>query len=517
MHARPSQAGLADRATAALVVALVLVLAGAAPADAQVPTPAGFTVEEARTLAAGVEHVRLSRAGPAPLSVHVARVHPHAAVAVRPVLSGNRVDGDLERTSEMCRRTECLVAVNGDFHHPDTHQPVGGLVAGGVMVRSPVATHHQLSFAAGNTMTAGTFEWSGRLMGTDLRDLEITAVNVPRLADALVLYTPPFGPSTATNPHGAEMILKVVEPAGSVRLGQTSMVEVVELRAGAGSTPIPADGVVLSGHGDGAAALADLWARIEHGTASRRALLRLEAPTGIVDSIGGSPVLVRDGRRFVGNDGSPFVAGRHPRTVVGWTAAGDVLMVTVDGRQGGSAGMSLPDAADLMVSLGAVEAINLDGGGSSTFVVAGVVANRPSDRLVRTGGTSRIAHVPAGGDQLVGWVERPVSVALAVVPLRVDGTAPAQPLAPGAALPSAAPAAGRTELALPMPTGDPGSDPSGRLPALVAVAPVLPPAVWPLAIVAAGLLGGVTVAVPSVARWRWRRRERRRSGRAGRR
>ena len=61
-----------------------------------------------------------------------------------------------------------------------------------------------------------------------------------------------------------------------------------------------------------------------------------------------------------------------------------MLLVTVDGRAPGwSAGMTLPEAARLMRSLGARDALNLDGGGSSTMTVAGEVVNRPSDRVER--------------------------------------------------------------------------------------------------------------------------------------
>ena len=77
------------------------------------------------------------------------------------------------------------------------------------------------------------------------------------------------------------------------------------------------------------------------------------------------------------------------------TADGSLLLVTVDGRRAGwSAGVTLPEAARLMRSLGARDALNLDGGGSTAMTVRGRVVNRPSD---------------AGG-------ERPVSDALVVLP-----------------------------------------------------------------------------------------------------
>jgi exopolysaccharide biosynthesis protein len=79
-----------------------------------------------------------------------------------------------------------------------------------------------------------------------------------------------------------------------------------------------------------------------------------------------------------------FVAGRQPRTLAGVRPDGTLLLVTVDGRlPGWSVGMTLPEAARLMRSLGARDALNLDGGGSTTMVVRGEVVNRPADRVER--------------------------------------------------------------------------------------------------------------------------------------
>jgi exopolysaccharide biosynthesis protein len=76
-----------------------------------------------------------------------------------------------------------------------------------------------------------------------------------------------------------------------------------------------------------------------------------------------------------------FASDRHPRTAVGRMTNGKLLLVTVDGRQPQtSIGMSLYTLADLLLELGAVEAINLDGGGSTTMVVKHKVMNKPSDQ-----------------------------------------------------------------------------------------------------------------------------------------
>ena len=75
-----------------------------------------------------------------------------------------------------------------------------------------------------------------------------------------------------------------------------------------------------------------------------------------------------------------FVSDLHPRTAIARLKSGQILLVTVDGRQPGeSIGMSLTMLADLLLEFGAIEAINLDGGGSTTMVIKNKLVNKPSD------------------------------------------------------------------------------------------------------------------------------------------
>jgi hypothetical protein len=107
-------------------------------------------------------------------------------------------------------------------------------------------------------------------------------------------------------------------------------------------------------------------------------------PDGATELVGGFPLLLREGGR-VGDlrvsEVPSFAAARHPRTALGFDPARNLLwVVVVDGRQAGhSEGMTLPELAALLQSLGATEAVNLDGGGSSIMVVEGVPVSRPSD------------------------------------------------------------------------------------------------------------------------------------------
>ena len=104
-------------------------------------------------------------------------------------------------------------------------------------------------------------------------------------------------------------------------------------------------------------------------------------PGAYPELVGGLPQILDDGRRvYDTTTAENFRNGRHPRTAVGMDARQRRLwLVVVDGRQEYSVGMTLDELRDLFEGLGAADALNLDGGGSSTMVVAGRVMNRPSD------------------------------------------------------------------------------------------------------------------------------------------
>lgn len=102
-----------------------------------------------------------------------------------------------------------------------------------------------------------------------------------------------------------------------------------------------------------------------------------------IDITGGGPRLVADGKARVAEEGFRHAPVRHPRTAFAITKRATFLFVTLDGRQHDSAGMTLSELAAELVSLGAQDAINLDGGGSTTMVTGGRVRNSPSDGAER--------------------------------------------------------------------------------------------------------------------------------------
>jgi hypothetical protein len=205
---------------------------------------------------------------------------------------------------------------------------------------------------------------------------DITCTN----PNELVAFDARYG-ATAESGAGAEAVLD----------GNGTVQQLLDSRGG----PIPGGGQVIEGIGTGAD-----WLRA-HATPGTRLRLRESVTardggpvplTRDTDVIGGGPYLVKDRRLFVDaftegfeHPGDPsfyfaFGISRNPRTMAGVTSDGDLLLVTVDGRQPGySVGLSFPEEARLMRALGSAQALNLDGGGSTTMVVDGAVLGRPSD------------------------------------------------------------------------------------------------------------------------------------------
>lgn len=379
-----------------VVVALLAVL----PATAAAGDPVS-SGDRHHDIAPGVSYTELRRAPG--LVAHVARVAPDSGFQLRPVLAHDRIDGGgRQATSELCRRAGGVVCVNADFAAcPVCRHPYGGVVIDGRVLRTPHHAHEQVTFTEGG-VTSASLVWGGQLVadyvwrtplggsllaggggGVELRHerraLPLAGLNVGPVAGAAVLYTPDWGTTTPSPPGHLEVVLGTAGPVVPGLVGA----DVGAQRDGGG--PLPAGGAVVSANGDAARdlqALADEWRRSDATEKTLVVDTALSLPA--LHSVGAHPVLLRDGQRQSWWAGDAKARGRHPRTLLGWTPSGETLLVVADGRAPGhSAGLTLTEAADLLVELGASDGVNLDGGGSSTFVGpcggGPCTLNRPSD------------------------------------------------------------------------------------------------------------------------------------------
>jgi hypothetical protein len=202
--------------------------------------------------------------------------------------------------------------------------------------------------------------------------------------EGTALYTSRFGETTPrdTTRQTAEAAL-----IAAGRKGDT----LIYVRRGAVMTrsgnQIPRDGAVLAAYGAGAR-IKEVESMTDGDTV--RVLLttvpRLPSRRPPALLIGGWPRIIKDGRIVAGD--APTVEGtisrnaemRHPRTSIGFSRDSSTLyLLTVDGRSENSGGMTLIELATMMRKLGAWQAMNFDGGGSTTMVIDGGLVNKPSD------------------------------------------------------------------------------------------------------------------------------------------
>lgn len=347
---------LSHRALIALLACGSIAAQELAPYDRSEPVAPGITYRERR----------FYRGELGPFTMQILAIDPREpSVNLLPVRALDRAIGR-ERTSAMAERYGAIAAVNGGFFvtrgvflgasaYPYLLE--GQVVSGGPN-RAALLFCEEKKFVEDLRIATVSFQGAVRIKS---ESWPLRGVNQERADGSLVLYTPLMGASTLTAGEGFEVGL---DESGRV------------MSTGTADLAIPPGGSVISGSGAAAA-----WLR-----RNARRLQRVRVEAGLAqtprtcratDVLGAGPWLIDAGK--VVAPANP----RHPRTAVARRADGTLLLVTLDGRQKISIGMTLVELAEELLSLGAVHAINLDGGGSTTMVVKGRVRNSPSDGAER--------------------------------------------------------------------------------------------------------------------------------------
>jgi hypothetical protein len=307
------------------------------------------------------------------------------------------------RPTRHARRAGAVAAVNGDFFDiRATNAPLGVGVDDGRLIHGPATGWNRAAafYADGQATRARLTR--ARLAGTIRlpggKTLKATNLNSPRLVKGGIgIYTPRWGSEhrsqvvngprlgrarTLTEKAGESVRLRRGTDGGVNRRAATMEIEVkngvVTRRSRTPGAAVAPGKRVLLGVGAGARALSGL--RVDDRV---KVTYRPVSPFETTVGITGNVILLRNGTVVAPR------SERQPRTAIGFSATGKrVWLVTVDGRSEASVGMTYVRLARLLKSLGADDALNLDGGGSTTMV-----ARMPGDRAVS------VRNTPSDGAQ----------------------------------------------------------------------------------------------------------------------
>ncbi|HEY2865471.1 MAG TPA: phosphodiester glycosidase family protein [Pyrinomonadaceae bacterium] len=303
----------------------------------------------------------------------------------------------VETVSSIAARKGALAAINAGFFRLDTSayagDPAGIFQVDGkllseanngriaLLIDNSIATCQKCKNPGMRTdVTIAHLKSWGELW-SETRRSNIYGIDRQLKDNELILYTPEFGPVT---PPSDSSLTEVTIDAGK---------HITSVSETSGGTTIPKGGYVLAASGArrtelsataimGKEGLVILGSYIENPdmptTTGKMAF------TSVEDIVGGVPQLIKNGKADVTweleKTTKSFVETHHPRTAVAKLKDGKFLLITVDGRSEASGGISLYDLAAYLVELGATDAMNLDGGGSTTMYLNGKVVNHPSDK-----------------------------------------------------------------------------------------------------------------------------------------
>lgn len=308
----------------------------------------------------GVKHVQLVRyINSRPVKINVIEVNQkiNPNLEISPQLAST----NLKRRASIrtiAQKNNSIAAINGTYFKPQTGVPLGTLMIDKKIYTGPI--YNRVAMGIGKNGFKMSQLGIDSYVQTKNYKLNIDNINQPRMLSTYVLlYTRDWG---NTSP---------VPPKYGVNIAVNSDGKIVSKTYAAAN--IPENGYVISGPVKKLQPFLNasnmklnmkmnqIWDDVEH-------------------IISGGPYLIKDGQIYIDVTAQKLgsITGKNPRTAIGYTKDNEFIMVTVDGREQSSVGMTLTQLAKFMQELGCVNAMNLDGGGSSVMYVNGRVVNNPA-------------------------------------------------------------------------------------------------------------------------------------------
>ena len=314
----------------------------------------------------GIKHIRLKKyIQGRPVNINVVEINQNINpnIKIKPQLASNKLAAKRSITT-IAKKENSIVAINGTFFKPQTGVPLGTLMIDGKMYTGPIYDRVAMGIFDGKEGT--TFDMSRVQLDAKIRnngaEIKIDNINQPRMLSTYVLaYTPEWGQFAPPSPK--EGIQIAINSENRITNISTSQLE------------IPENGYVIVGPKSKLGLLND----------KKKAIVEIKTIPdwdNVTHIISGGPYLIKNGNVYIDIQEQKLLAigGRNPRTAIGYTEDNKLILVAVDGRENYSIGLTLNELANFMKELGCVNAMNLDGGGSTVMYINGRIVNNPQNQ-----------------------------------------------------------------------------------------------------------------------------------------
>ncbi len=304
----------------------------------------------------------------------------HEQYKLQPILAKGQIRGR-DTLMHITQNLSDIALVNAGYFSA-SGSIIGVTKINGEIVSSDDFNRSAIGINADGSTVFGRVSYEGKIIFGD-KEFFVNGVNCERTENAVTIYKPSYAATSGTNDAGLEIIVR----------GNT-VSDVISYK---GNNPIPRNGFIISAHGNSIDLLGDI--KVGDKIILEEHLNSDDADfDSAIHVIGAGPRLVKDNQIFVTSRVEEFPSdistGRAPRSAVGVTKYGDFILAVVDGRQAHSIGCTLEEWATVLRNeFGAVNAINLDGGGSTELVVKDNLVNSPSDGSERAVGNA-VAILP---------------------------------------------------------------------------------------------------------------------------
>lgn len=296
--------------------------------------------------------------------------------------------GGLVSTTEQLKDADskgkkALAGINADFFNFQSTLPIGNQVTDGIWVHGITSRRAHVLIDSDHKLIFMPVSFMGSITDKSGNTASITGVNRHRANNQSMIYNDHYGWGNSRNDSsGVELSIQLIEGQNWVA-GNTLKVRVVE-KSNEVHQRGSHDHLISVGREHSSYSFyrnVSVSDTLELFLGFTNARLQ-----GINQVIGGGGIILRDSKNVSRESveyeriAESFLTTKHPRTVVATNQSGTKLwLIAIDGRQSVSIGMNFDDMADYLLKLGASDAINLDGGGSTTLVIGSEVVNSPSD------------------------------------------------------------------------------------------------------------------------------------------